>query len=125
MPYVKPEEVTSPKAHWTLIGVLRDGGAGKAAYAVGKWDDEVRIACRWNGWDEMPAGNPQSRGRPTWMILEPEAAAGVVNGLDLTDALLELVAKQHDRLDRNQVRVARGVNASSGRCGDSGAGDRR
>ena len=78
--------------------MLRDGGAGEAAYAVGKWDDEVRIACRWNGWDGRPTGNPQSRGLPTWMILEPEASVGVVQGLGLIDALLALIAEQHEKL---------------------------
>ena len=45
-PYVPPEEVTSPQDRWTLIGVLRDGGSGQASYAVGLWDEQVRIACR-------------------------------------------------------------------------------
>ena len=98
-PYMKPKDVTSPRDHWTLIGVLRDGGLGEASYAVGLWDGERRIACRWNGWDGSPTGNPQSRGLPTWMVMEPEAGAALVQALDLTDALLDLVADQHARLN--------------------------
>lgn len=96
--YIKPEHVTSPKQNWTLIGVLRDGEPGEASYAVGTWDGEVRIACRWNGYEGKPNGNPQSSARPTWMVLEPSAAAGVVQALGLTDALLQLVADKHAKI---------------------------
>ena len=98
--YIKPDDVISPQNHWTLIGVLRDGGAGEASYAVGMWDGEVRIACRWNGYDGSPIGNPQSRGLPTWMILEPSANAGVVHALGLTTDLLELTAELYENRDR-------------------------
>ena len=91
-PSVPPEDVTSPQDRWTLIGVLRDGGPAQASYAVGLWEGELRIACRWNGWDGSPKGNPVSRGSPTWMVMEPNAAAAPVQALNLTDALLKLVA---------------------------------
>ena len=99
-PYVPPEAVSSPQDRWTLIGVLKDGGSGEASYAVGLWEEQVRIACRWNGWDGSPTGNPQSRGLPTWMVMEADAAAGLVQALNLTDALLELAARQHAELTR-------------------------
>ena len=100
--YTKPDDIISPRDHWTLIGVLRDGGPGEASYAVGMWDGDVRIACRWNGYDGSPIGNPQSRGLPTWMVLEPDANAGVLQGLGLTNALLDLVAEQYKNRDRQR-----------------------
>ena len=96
--YTKPEDVTAPRDHWTLVGVLRDGGAGESSYAVGLWDGEVRIACRWNGQDGHPHGNPVSNGHPTWMILEPAVNEGIVQRAGLVEALLNLVAEQHVEL---------------------------
>lgn len=72
MAYIKPTEVVSPKAHWSLIDVLLDRGEGDCAYALGIWDGKRRIGFRWNGADENELGNPQSRGLPTWIILDPE-----------------------------------------------------
>jgi hypothetical protein len=70
MTYVFPSEVHSPKAHWRLIEVLLDRGEGQCAYALGKWDGESRIGFRWNGTKDSPIGNPQSRGLPTWTMLD-------------------------------------------------------
>lgn len=70
MTYIQPADVRSPKAHWQLIEVLLDGGPGAGAYALGEWEQERRLAFRWNGTNENPIGNPQSRGLPTWTILE-------------------------------------------------------
>jgi hypothetical protein len=72
MAYIKPAEVISPKAHWSLIDVLLDRGEGDCAYALGLWDGERRIGFRWNGTSENELGNPQSRGLPTWTMLDPE-----------------------------------------------------
>ena len=96
--YTKPDDVTAPRDHWSLVGVLRDGGAGEPSYAVGLWDGEVRIACRWNGRDGRPHGNPVSSGHPTWMVLEPAVNQGIVQGAGLVEALLDLVAEQHFQL---------------------------
>jgi hypothetical protein len=71
MAYIKPAEVISPKAHWSLIDVLLDRGEGDCAYALGMWDGERRIGFRWNGTSENELGNPQSRGLPTWTMLDP------------------------------------------------------
>lgn len=70
MSYIKPHEVISPKAHWKLIKVLLDRGATGCAYALGEWDGRRSLGFRWNGNDENPIGNPQSRGLPTWTILD-------------------------------------------------------
>ena len=52
-----------------MISVLRDDGPAEPAFAVGEWDGEPVIGVRWNGDEENPIGNPQSRGLPTWFIL--------------------------------------------------------
>lgn len=72
-PYTRPEDVTSPRQHWSLIAVLDDGtgkGPGNnCALAIGRWDKNVVLAIRWNGGPDNPIGNPQSRGLPTWFIV--------------------------------------------------------
>lgn len=70
MPYIQPKEVISPKANWRLVDVVLDRGEGNCAYAIGMWDDERRVGFRWNGTDDSPIGNPQSRGLPTWTMLD-------------------------------------------------------
>jgi|GEM_PF-1701331 hypothetical protein len=81
MAYIKPSEVISPKAHWSLIDVLLDRGPGDCAYALGSWDGERRIGFRWNGTAESELGNPQSRGLPTWTMLDPEIHRQVLEQL--------------------------------------------
>jgi hypothetical protein len=78
MAYIPPEEVISPKAHWRLVDVILDGGAGECSYAIGMWDSRRRIGFRWNGEDDAPLGNPQSRGLPTWTILDPNLHKAIV-----------------------------------------------
>src|SRR5689334_14208097 len=79
MSYIDPTEVISPKAHWHLFDVVLDRREGNCAYALGTWDGERRIGFRWNGSDETgPIGNPQSRGLPTWTILDPALNESVV-----------------------------------------------
>ncbi|MFK4489572.1 hypothetical protein [Bradyrhizobium sp. USDA 336] len=70
MSYIKPDQVVSPKASWTLVDVVLDKGAGDCAYAIGMWDKQRRVGFRWNGSKENPLGNPQSRGLPTWTMLD-------------------------------------------------------
>lgn len=70
--YVKPSEVHAPKRHWSLIHVLFDGGKGESSLAIGRWDNKPVLAMRWNGRDENPLGNPQSRGLPTWFVIPHE-----------------------------------------------------
>lgn len=97
MTWVRPEDARSPKSHWRLHRVLLDKGAGEAAYALGQWQDmdgqwRPRLAVRWNGTDEKPAGNPQSRGMPTWTMLDNEIHEAVL------DALSRVSERQEDRL---------------------------
>jgi hypothetical protein len=77
--YIDPTEVISPKAHWHLFDVILDRKEGDCAYALGTWDGVRRIGFRWNGNNERgPIGNPQSRGLPTWTILDPALHEAVV-----------------------------------------------
>jgi hypothetical protein len=81
MAYVLPKDVVSPKMHWSLIDVLLDRGEGDCAYALGVWDGERRIGFRWNGSDTNPIGNPQSRGLPTWTMLDQEIHKQIIEQL--------------------------------------------
>ncbi len=72
MAHVPPHEVISPKASWTLVDVVLDRGADGCAYAIGMWDGRRRVGFRWNGNDDSPLGNPQSRGIATWIMLDPK-----------------------------------------------------
>jgi hypothetical protein len=77
--YIDPTGVISPKAHWHLFDVILDRKEGNCAYALGTWDGMRRIGFRWNGNDESgPIGNPQSRGLPTWTMLDPALHEAVV-----------------------------------------------
>jgi hypothetical protein len=79
MSYVDPKDVVSPKAHWHLFDVILDRKEGGCAYALGTWDGERRIGFRWNGDSESgPLGNPQSRGLPTWTMLDTALHEAVV-----------------------------------------------
>ena len=79
--YVLPADVVSPKAHWSLIDVLLDRGESNCAYALGVWDGVRRIGFRWNGSDANPIGNPQSRGLPTWTMLDEEIHEQIIEQL--------------------------------------------
>jgi hypothetical protein len=78
MAYVVPEDVISPKSKWQLVDVVLDKGEREPAYAIGLWERRRRIAFRWNGNAKSPLGNPQSRGLPTWVILDPALDAAVL-----------------------------------------------
>lgn len=100
MKYIEPKDVHAPKRHWSLIHVILDGGPGRSALAIGRWENRPVLAMRWNGTDENPLGNPQSRGLPTWFvvpeqhwrqILETEHyGAAKEDALDLARNFLEL-----------------------------------
>lgn len=81
MSYTKPEDVKSPKAHWYLFEVVLDRGPGDCAYALGEWDGDRRIGFRWNGTEENPIGNPQSRGLATWTMLDEAIHEAVISAV--------------------------------------------
>jgi len=96
-PFVRPEDADSPRRHWTITTILDAGKEDTMAVALGKWRDDDGnvsnvIALRWNGTSDNPIGNPQSRGLPTWFIVEsgPYTEA-IINALD--SDMRELVRK--------------------------------
>lgn len=93
--YVLPVEVTSPRRQWTLGHVIYERGAGEAAVATGLWENKPVLAMRWNGTDENPIGNPQSRGLPTWFILPDEFREPVLSRLKELEPQRYLLAKEH------------------------------
>lgn len=78
MTYVKPDAVVSPKKQWHLVAVVLDDGPSNPAYAIGTWDGARRVGFRWNGSEESPLGNPQSRGLATWTMLDSRLHAAVL-----------------------------------------------
>lgn len=70
MSYILPDQATSPRLSWSIIKVLDAAGPGGMALALGKWEDVPVVAMRWNGTDDNPVGHPQSRGLPTWFIVD-------------------------------------------------------
>lgn len=97
MSYIEAKDVKSPRKQWSLIEVLVDQGESGWSLAVGEWDGERCLTARWNGGDGRPAGNPQSRGNPTWFVLpsefvEPLMSIVPPNKLALAKALLNIAA---------------------------------
>jgi hypothetical protein len=70
--YITPDQVFSPKRSWKLLAVLDSGSKNTGSVAIGRWEDKPVLAMRWNGSDDNPLGNPQSRGLPTWFIIPDE-----------------------------------------------------
>lgn len=86
--YVAAEDVKSPRRHWSLIAVLDDPKKPKTCVlALGLWKGQPRLAMRWNGFEGMPLGNPQSRGIPTWFII----------GDQFNDVLIDSLASDETR----------------------------
>ncbi len=78
MAYIRPEEVLSPKSSvGGVLEVIHDPGENRMTVARILWDEEERIATRWNGSDEQPLGNPVSRGHATWFVVDGYAADSV------------------------------------------------
>jgi hypothetical protein len=82
MSYILPSDVISPKAMWTLVDVVLDKGPGNCAYAIGMWDKQRRVGFRWNGTNDNPIGNPQSRGLATWTMLDRALHAAVLQQVE-------------------------------------------
>ena len=95
MGYIKAKDVISPKKRWYLFEVILDGGEGNCAYALGEWDGERRIGFRWNGTEENPLGNPQSRGLATWTMLD----------LDLHKAVIALLPNDDKPMAKKFLRL--------------------
>ena len=88
--YITPDKVTSPRRMWSLIRVLETGDkpdshGNRVAIAIGKWEEETVLGMRWNGDDESPIGNPQSRRLPTWFIIPRRLQDAVIKTLSADD----------------------------------------
>lgn len=80
--FIPAEQVTSPRRRWTIIAILDDPKKEvTCALALGKWDDKLVLAMRWNGSADQPIGTPQSRGIPTWFILPERYYGALINML--------------------------------------------
>lgn len=72
MSYETPDHVQGPRKSVSNVRVIYDGGEDDAAIAQLDWNGEPGVGMRWNGNDERPLGNPQSRGHPVWWLVPPE-----------------------------------------------------
>lgn len=95
MSYILPADVISPQRRWHAFSVLWDKGEGNPAYAIGKWDGNKVIVFRWNGHTGSEGGNPQSRGFPTWIVLDEDLYPAIIGSLpaekqQIAKAYLEL-----------------------------------
>jgi len=90
--YIEPDKVKSPRRHWTLLMVLDSGAEEDIALCVGRWNDDPCLGMRWNGSEENPLGNPQSRGIPTWFII-PQG--------DYANAIIESLPPEKKQMARN------------------------
>ena len=79
--YLRPEEVLSPKSHvGGVIEVIHDPGENGMVVARILWGQREKvemIAARWNGNSNRPLGNPVSRGRATWFVVDDYFAESV------------------------------------------------
>jgi hypothetical protein len=65
-----------------LIQILDDPKKpNSGVLALGRWDNRPVLAMRWNGNDNNPIGNPQSRGLPTWFIVPGRFNVALVSRL--------------------------------------------
>jgi hypothetical protein len=79
MPYIKPDDVISPKNSFRLLEVLHDDGEGSYSICIGFWDKKITLFLRWNGTEKLPLGNPQSRGLSTWLVIPDDLTESVLN----------------------------------------------
>ena len=91
--YITPDKVVSPRRNWRLIRVLEtgaqeDSNGDRVAIAIGTWDNYMRLAMRWNGNEDGPIGNPQSRGLPTWFMIPGRLNEAVIDTLSKDDQIL-------------------------------------
>jgi hypothetical protein len=76
--YIAPEKVISPRRFWTLLVILDPGSEENIALCVGRWGTAACLGMRWNGTEDNPLGNPQSRGIPTWFVIPAGSYANAI-----------------------------------------------
>ena len=93
---IPPQAVHSPLNRWKMHTVVHN--VPDWALAIGTWDGNRALVCRWNGDQDHPLGNPVSHARPTWFVL-PE---------DFWEPLLKLA----EPAEAHTARVWLGMEAS-------------
>jgi hypothetical protein len=83
--YIPPDKVISPKRSWVLVSVLADFGEEDTALAIGRWDGQPSLGIRWNGSEDNPIGNPQSRGLPIWFVVPSRFRQAIIDELTKID----------------------------------------
>jgi hypothetical protein len=78
MAYTPPNDVIAPQKRFHLVDVILDKRENQPSYAIGVWDKRKVIVFRWNGSHDSPGGNPQSRGHPTWIVLDDALYPAVI-----------------------------------------------
>ncbi len=87
---MSPENVIYPRKSVKDVNVLYTDEADNFSIASVLWNDNKRIAIRWNGSGDS-LGYPQSRGKSTWFILPQKVALAFA--LSIGNAEMEQVIK--------------------------------
>jgi hypothetical protein len=123
MPYLRPEEVLSPKnSVGGILEVIHDPGENRMSVARILWDEEERIATRWNGSDDQPLGNPVSRGHATWFVVDGYAAASVEQAArEAAEKSPNSLAARYREMANDSEREREAEEWSEGLIGDASA----
>ncbi len=87
---MKPENVIYPLKNVRNVNVLYTDETDNFSIASVLWNDNKRIAIRWNGSGDN-LGYPQSRGKATWFILPQKVALAFA--LSIGNAEMEQIIK--------------------------------
>ena len=87
---MKPENVIYPLKNIKNVKVLYTDETDNFSIASMLWNDNNRIAIRWNGSGDN-LGYPQSRGKATWFILPQKVALAFA--MSIGNAEMEQVIK--------------------------------
>ncbi len=123
MSYVRPEEVLSPKhSVGGILEVIHDPGENRMSVARILWEEEERIATRWNGSDKQPLGNPVSRGHATWFVVDGYAAASVEQAArEAAEKSPNSLVAQYREMANDSEREREAEAWSEGLIGDASA----
>ena len=86
---MKPENVNRPLKNIKDVKVIYTDETDNFSIASVLWNDNKRIAIRWNGSGDS-LGYPQSRGKATWFILPQKVAlafATSVGNAEMTEVI--------------------------------------
>lgn len=121
MSYVAPEEVLSPKKRvGRVLEVIHDPGENGMSVARIIWDDEPVVAVRWNGNSKQPLGNPMSRRRPTWFVVDGYAAHSVEQAArEAAERSPNSLAAQYREMASDSQREREAEEWSEGLIGDA------